>query len=188
MKPRILKTDPGGIPVNWIGWEDAVCHHFKNHVLWETGEQRIELRGGRSRGGHVHTMAMAPIIAVPEQGAADLFNITPPLTRRELFQRDGGLCLYCNTRLRVSEMEFEHVVPRSQGGPDTWSNIVAACHHCNHRKGSRTPEQAGMTLNAIPYTPNRAEWLILANRRILADQQAFLESMAPAARHNRSQA
>ena len=40
-------------------------------------------------------------------------------------------------------------------------------------------EQAGMNLLALPYEPNLAEWLMLANRRILADQQAFLERLAP---------
>jgi hypothetical protein len=42
-------------------------------------------------------------------------------------------------------------------------------------KGPRTPEQAGMALLAIPYVPNRAEYLVLSNRRILTDQMAFLQ-------------
>lgn len=33
-----------------------------------------------------------------------------------------------------------------------------------------------MKLFAIPYTPNYAEWLVLRNRRILADQMAFLQN------------
>jgi len=182
--PRILKTDPGGIPVGWIHWQDAACYYVKGHVLWEVGDEPIVLRGGRSSNGDLHTLDVAPIIAVPERGAAGLFKVTPPLTRRELYHRDGGLCLYCNTRIKLVEMEFEHVVPRCQGGQDRWDNIVSACHHCNHIKGSRTPEQAGMPLLALPYVPNRAEWLILANRHILADQQAFLEAMAPAQRRS----
>ena len=32
-----------------------------------------------------------------------------------------------------------------------------------------------MPLLAVPYTPNLAEYLILQNRRILADQMAFLK-------------
>ena len=59
--------------------------------------------------------------------------------------------------------------------------VAATCvpEGCNRFKDDRTPEQAGMTLLALPYEPNLAEWLILANRRILADQQAFLERLAP---------
>ena len=52
---------------------------------------------------------------------------------------------------------------------------MTACGPCNRRKGNRSPEKANMKLLAVPYAPNRAEYLILSNRRILGDQQAFLE-------------
>ena len=54
-------------------------------------------------------------------------------------------------------------------------NVVTACRACNQRKGNRTPEDARMELIYAPYVPNRAEFLILANRRILADQMEFLK-------------
>ena len=54
-------------------------------------------------------------------------------------------------------------------------NVVTACRACNERKGSRLPEEAQMQLVYAPYIPNRAEFLILANRRILADQMEFLK-------------
>jgi hypothetical protein len=53
-------------------------------------------------------------------------------------------------------------------------NVVTACRSCNERKSDRTPEGAGMELVYLPYVPNRAEYLILTNRRILADQMEFL--------------
>jgi len=40
-----------------------------------------------------------------------------------------------------------------------------------------------MRLHAVPYVPSHAEWLILRNRRILADQMAFLQAQCP--RHSR---
>jgi hypothetical protein len=36
------------------------------------------------------------------------------------------------------------------------------------------PEEAGLELRYVPYVPNKAEYLILTNRRILADQMEFL--------------
>ena len=51
---------------------------------------------------------------------------------------------------------------------------MTACRACNQRKDDRTLQELGWTLLALPYEPNRAEGLILANRRILADQMAFL--------------
>lgn len=65
-------------------------------------------------------------------------------------------------------------MPASRGGASAWENCVTACEHCNHRKADRTPEEANMKLLAVPYTPNLAEYLILSNRRILADQMEFL--------------
>ena len=35
-----------------------------------------------------------------------------------------------------------------------------------------------MKLLAVPYTPNLAEYLILQNRKILADQMEFLKAFA----------
>ena len=74
-------------------------------------------------------------------------------------------------------MTRDHVQPVSRGGRDVWENVVSACRRCNHRKDDRTlaeAERIGMRLLAVPYRPNRAEGLILENRRILADQMAFL--------------
>jgi hypothetical protein len=59
-------------------------------------------------------------------------------------------------------------------------NSVTACRACNERKGNHTPEQASMELIYLPYVPNRAEYLILTNRRILADQMEFLAQHVPA--------
>ena len=53
-------------------------------------------------------------------------------------------------------------------------NVVTACRHCNGHKRNRLPEESGMELLYAPYVPNKAEYLILTNRRILADQMEFL--------------
>ena len=58
-------------------------------------------------------------------------------------------------------------------------NVVTACRACNHRKSSRTPEQARMPLLYAPYVPSLWEDFILRNRRILADQMEFLMAHLP---------
>ena len=62
---------------------------------------------------------------------------------------------------------------------DALSNLVPACKPCNHRKSSRTPEQATMPLLYAPYVPSLWEDFILRNRRILADQMEFLMAHLP---------
>jgi 5-methylcytosine-specific restriction endonuclease McrA len=53
----------------------------------------------------------------------------------------------------MSELTYDHVVPRSQGGLSEWTNIVSACGICNTKKGNRTPREAGMKLLSKPIKP-----------------------------------
>lgn len=75
------------------------------------------------------------------------------LTRRNILKRDGYRCQYCGNRR--GPMTTDHVLPRSLGGHDTWTNLVCACVRCNNRKGNRTPESAGMALARQPRRPHR---------------------------------
>ncbi len=62
-------------------------------------------------------------------------------------------CQYCGVNLPGHELQIEHVMPRSRGGPTTWENTVAACDDCNSRKADKTPREAGMTLRKKPEPP-----------------------------------
>jgi 5-methylcytosine-specific restriction endonuclease McrA len=77
------------------------------------------------------------------------------LNRRNLFARDKNRCQYCGKHFSTSELTLDHVLPRSQGGGDSWENLVCACVRCNARKGGRTPEQARMHLVNMPKRPTR---------------------------------
>ena len=78
------------------------------------------------------------------------------LNRRDIFARDHNCCQYCGRRFATSELSIDHVVPRSQGGTTTWTNVVCACTGCNVRKGGRTPAQARMRLINHPRRPTRS--------------------------------
>jgi 5-methylcytosine-specific restriction endonuclease McrA len=41
----------------------------------------------------------------------------------------------------------------ARGGHKGWDNIVTCCIACNRRKGDRTPEEAGLTLERKPRRP-----------------------------------
>ena len=82
-------------------------------------------------------------------------------SRQNVYARDRDTCQYCARRLPRSQLNLDHVVPRSQGGPSSWENVVCSCHRCNWRKGGRTPEQSGLRLLR---TPTRPAWT-----RFLAD-------------------
>lgn len=59
--------------------------------------------------------------------------------RREVFDRSGGRCCYCDTELVLAgPWHVEHQLPRALGGDDRPLNLVASCVHCNLQKGDRT--------------------------------------------------
>jgi len=176
----ILGVDKGGYPVQWMGYEDAARHYTLGNVVWTLGEPFRMLRGGTNRILQSQSVLdLHPIIAVKGlENAHKKRRAVPALTNKKLFARDQNLCLYCGDEFPTTLLTRDHVHPTSRGGKDTWDNVVTACKACNSRKDDKTPEEANMPLLALPYAPNFAEALILANRHILADQQEFLKSFA----------
>jgi 5-methylcytosine-specific restriction endonuclease McrA len=82
-------------------------------------------------------------------------------SRVNIYGRDKYTCQYCGVRHAISELTYDHVVPRAQGGKTTWTNICACCDSCNRRKANRTPEQAGMRLLKQPVQPAATPTLIV---------------------------
>ncbi|WP_437893830.1 HNH endonuclease [Sorangium sp. So ce124] len=77
-------------------------------------------------------------------------------SRINVLLRDGFRCQYCGVQKVARELNYDHVIPRVQGGKTVWDNIVASCYACNSAKRGRTPEQAGMKLLRAPAKP---KWL-----------------------------
>jgi len=82
------------------------------------------------------------------------------LSRREIFRRDHFTCQYCGHK--GGNLTLDHVIPRRLGGVHSWENLVTACAACNHRKGGRTVEQAGMHLPRLPKEPSSSAVYIFA--------------------------
>lgn len=175
-RPLILTLDAHGHPNRWVTWQHALFYYAKDLVAWDAGDARFTFYGGICRStGHRSSIVASSIIAIKGKvlSSRHLLQI-PPLTNRELFHRDRQMCAYCGYEMPATRLTRDHIQPQSQGGADSWMNVVTACRNCNQRKGGRTPEQARMMLLYAPYIPNKAEYLILSNRNIFADQMDFL--------------
>ncbi len=96
------------------------------------------------------------------------------LTKREILRRDEYTCQYCGRQ--APYLTIDHVLPRRLGGHYTWDNLVAACPACNHRKGSRTVEQAQMRLLRQPTEPPAsAHYLFARHLQENMDWSPFIE-------------
>jgi len=82
------------------------------------------------------------------------------LTRREVFRRDNYTCQYCGRG--AGDLTIDHVMPRHLGGKHIWTNVVAACPQCNHRKGGRKLEESGMHTMRIPREPPSSAYYIFS--------------------------
>lgn len=139
-----------------VSVEDGVylSYDFDNWIEVSEFKSRFE----PERHDWLHTVRFQ--IAVPRivrlLGYDKLPRVQVKLNRRNLFARDQNRCQYCGRRHPPSELSIDHVVPRSQGGGTSWENLVCACTRCNVRKGGRTPQQANMTLVAVPRRPARS--------------------------------
>lgn len=59
----------------------------------------------------------------------------------------GETCAYCGAR---QQLQWEHIIPVSLGGPDSIDNMVRACPRCNQTKGARDPYQWLLGNKPIP--------------------------------------
>lgn len=173
----ILRLNTAGQPVEWLTWQEAVCLYSRALVCWSLGDVIYRIHGGCNRWLQDRTIVELPSIIACGGKRLFLQHHSPTLTNASLFARDNHQCMYCGSRSMRKTLTRDHVVPKSKGGVDNWVNVVAACRRCNQFKGDNLLEETSMSLIALPYRPNAAEYLTLVNsQRILPDQADYLSS------------
>lgn len=74
--------------------------------------------------------------------------------RRAIVKRDRNHCQYCNKKLCSSQVTIDHILPKSKGGANSFTNCVVCCHDCNSVKGDKTLEECGFKLIRKPTHPS----------------------------------
>ena len=130
-------------PLGRVTFQHAVRMLFRQVALVE------EQHGDRMIGPH----PWPRVIRLVRYVAAHWLHRPAGWSRNGVLVRDRHTCAYCGRHATT----IDHVLPRSRGGGSTWSNTVAACASCNHRKANRTPAEARLRLRITPYAPTRAK-------------------------------
>jgi 5-methylcytosine-specific restriction endonuclease McrA len=55
-------------------------------------------------------------------------------TRLFVWKRDGGACRHCGA---TTNLQFDHIIPRSRGGSSEAANVELLCGDCNNKKKAR---------------------------------------------------
>lgn len=143
MFPCLVLT-PWMAPHQVVVWEKAICHEYTGEVdVLERYEEEA-----RSPSITIRFPAVARLVKTLISEKKDV-----KFSRANVYARDGYRCQYCGRKPSLKELNYDHVHPRSKGGPTTWENIVTSCVTCNLQKGNKTLKQAGMKLRKQPMRP-----------------------------------
>lgn len=98
-------------------------------IYWEYAKLVAEKMSGSRKSYAAVTYAFKEFIAERK-------TMSALLRENKLLVASEKACVYCGS---VEPLQWEHVIPRSRGGPDTIDNLVLACRACNLSKATRDP-------------------------------------------------
>lgn len=147
----------GGVPIDVECWQKSLIKCLTGKAVAIKNREEIAFE---SNGVITYIPSIIVILNVYFMSRLTFVN-TVPLNRRNLWLRDNGRCMYCNSKISTEEVTFDHVIPSSKGGLTTWTNVVCSCGICNNKKDSRTPKQAHMTLVKKPTVPRLSKKVVL---------------------------
>ena len=132
-------------PLRVISWKKAI-------ILFSL--EKVEVIEAYDRMIHSVSLTMQLPSVVRLRQLVKWRRLPVKFSRENIYVRDHGACQYCGSHLKLHDVTYDHVVPKSQGGGTSWENVVICCVDCNRKKGGRTPKQAHMKLLTHPKEPS----------------------------------
>lgn len=146
---RTLVIDSSFRPIKIINWKRAIYYIISNRGFTIDEYEDFQVRSIKL------TINVPKILQVRGKTPISHQEKEVSLTNYNIYLRDNHTCAYCLERLPRKELSLDHIVPKCQGGINSWENLITACNPCNNKKGGRTPEQANMPLR---FQPTRLTW------------------------------
>jgi len=75
-------------------------------------------------------------------------------SKTAIYNRDAGICQYSGKKIARKEASVDHIVPKSKGGEDSWTNLVLCSKEINLKKGNKSNKELGLKLMKEPKKPN----------------------------------
>jgi len=148
--PRVLVLNSSYYPIDVVDWFVAMNDWVSGRaeIVHYYEDEGLRVRSAKQPDGSRQVDIICPSVIRMKNTDCFQFNMVAsvPLNRKTLYDNYHGKCCYCGEHIGYDEYTIEHILPKSRGGLSTWENL-APCHkECNSRKGNKTLEESGMTL------------------------------------------
>jgi len=112
-------------------WHEANADHSREYRK----AHRPQLREATRK----HTAAHPEVKAEMERRrrARKRNVVTENVSPAEILQRFGSTCYICNKDIEAEDLNLDHIIPISKGGPHVWENLRPTHASCNARKGNK---------------------------------------------------
>ncbi len=165
MKRRVLVLNSSFEVLTYISWERAITHVISGVArVIDSDENTLLHTAGGLTFPYPSCIIMKNYVKVnwqPDRMDEDIAAKSAILTR------DGFMCMYCGEHGST----IDHIVPQSQGGANTWENLVCACQSCNSLKADKSladfTRDTGLSLIREPFKP------LKASRRDRAQEEIY---------------
>lgn len=96
-------------------------------------------------------------------------------SKKNLYDRYGGKCIWTGKSIPYKKATIEHMIPKSRGGKNCWSNLAIADPELNKKKSDRTPEEFGMPQHYKLTTPKPTPAYLIIKSILCPDWNIFLK-------------
>ncbi|MDG1271001.1 MAG: HNH endonuclease signature motif containing protein [Flavobacteriaceae bacterium] len=115
----------------------------KINKYFRTIDFKFDYEGQKSNSPNTYPITLSPKLEAikgktkgksisPKEGDARSRRILQEV-KDQVWNRDGGKCVECGSN---ENLEFDHIIPFSKGGANTYRNIQLLCEHCNRSKSN----------------------------------------------------
>lgn len=164
MTMKALLLDASYYPIQIIDWKRAM-------ILFFTGRAEVVEHHSDVEINSTHESYKLPKVMRLFGSFKNMSRVK--FNRSNVFYRDKHVCQYCGGKFKANELTFDHVMPKSRGGPTNWKNIVTCCSTCNNKKAARTPEEWGHKLLKPPKEP---KWTPMMALRLTKNELVLFSS------------
>jgi 5-methylcytosine-specific restriction endonuclease McrA len=153
---------------NYVYWgerslEDALKLYFRGKIEILEADESREIRAGISKNGVVFKMPAPLVIRLLNFVGYKIKKEKIQFSEDAVYQRDSNTCQYWHYddkgkpfkyRCTAEERTIDHVVARSKGGENSFTNCVCACRYHNITvKKNHLLEDVGLKLIRKPEVP-----------------------------------